>query len=153
MGFLKHRRTTRSHITSYLTWDIRPIGRVVNWSRFKQGELVDQSRLSFSPTTVITDVITDLIEECNLIASDCMIIPLFLNGFTTVGFDLSIKGDGFQVNCGRRLVRGLFPLNPIAAEFGKNYDVLGAISAENKQTEERISDLVRRKYHCGHLRF
>ena len=27
MGFLKYRRTTRSHITSYLTWDIRPIGR------------------------------------------------------------------------------------------------------------------------------
>jgi hypothetical protein len=29
-------------------------GRVVNWSKFKQGELVDQGRLSLSPTTVIT---------------------------------------------------------------------------------------------------
>ena len=39
-------------------------GRVVNWSRFKQGEWVDQSRISVTPTTVIPGVIVDVMEKC-----------------------------------------------------------------------------------------
>ena len=123
-------------------------GRIVNWTRFKRGELVDQSRLSLTPTTVLTDVVTDLLKECKSIDSAYVITPLFPNSFTTASFDISIKGDGFQVNCGRRIVRGLFPLNPLAAEFGSNYDVLVTVSGSSGELEERIADTVRRKYQC-----
>lgn len=123
-------------------------GRLVNWSRFKRGELVDQSRLSLSLTTVIPDVITDVIAACQGRTTEMEIKPLFPNGFTTASFDIAIQGDGFHVNCGRRLVRGGFPLNPLAAEFGANYDVLLIISAEDPGIEEEIADSVRGKYMC-----
>ena len=123
-------------------------GRVVNWSRFKQGELVDQSRISLTPTTVIPDVIVDVMEKCESIDPSCSVEPLFPNGFTTAQFDISIKGDGFAVNCGRRLARGLFPLNPLAAEFGSNYDVLVTISSTDQKIEEAIVEVVSGKYQC-----
>jgi len=47
---------------------------------------------------------------------------------------------GFEVHCGRRLARGFFPLNPIAAEFGSNYDVPVTISATNQKIEEAIAE-------------
>lgn len=123
-------------------------GRVVNWSRFKEGEWVDQSRMSLSPTTIIPDVIVDVMEHCEAIDSSCSVEPLFPNGFTTAQFDIAIKGKGFQVNCGRRLARGLFPLIPIAAEFGSNYDVLMTVSAETCQTEEELANAVTSRYEC-----
>ena len=123
-------------------------GRLVNWSRFKQGEWVDQSRISLTPTTVIPDVIVDVMGQCESIDASCSVEPLFPNGFTTAQFDISIKGKGFQVNCGRRLARGLFPLNPFAAEFGSNYDVLVAISAANREVEESIASVVSDNYVC-----
>ena len=70
-------------------------GRVVNWSRFKKGEWVDQSRLSLSPTTVIPDVIADIMEKCESIDAECATQPLFPNGFTTAQFDIAIQGKGF----------------------------------------------------------
>ncbi len=123
-------------------------GRVVNWSKFKQGEWVDQSRISLSPTTVIPDVIVDVMEQCEAIDASCFIDPLFPDGFTTAQFDLAIQGAGFQVNCGRRLARGFFPLNPIAAEFGSNYDILVTVSADDRQIEENIANVVTSKYEC-----
>lgn len=123
-------------------------GRVVNWSQFKQGEWVDQSRISLSPTTVIPDIIVDVMEKCKSVDADCFIEPLFPNGFTTAQFDISIKGKGFQVNCGRILARGLFPLNPIAAEFGSNYDVLVTVSATDQGVEDMLASVVSDKYKC-----
>jgi hypothetical protein len=123
-------------------------GRVVNWSRFKQGEWVDQSRISLTPTTVIPDVIVDVMEKCEAIDASCSAMPLFPSGFTTAQFDISIQGKGFQVNCGRRLARGLFPLNPFAAEFGANYDVLVTVSASDPGIEEAIATVVSGKYQC-----
>lgn len=123
-------------------------GRVVNWSRFKKGEWIDQSRISLSPTVVIPDVIVDVLEECEATDSACSIEPLFPNGFTTAQFDISIHGKDFQVNCGRRLARGLFPLNPIAAEFGSNYDVLVTVSASDRALEEKLARVVSDKYEC-----
>ena len=123
-------------------------GRVVNWSRFKKGEWVDQSRLSLSLTTVIPDVIADTMETCKSIDAECSTRPLFPNGFTTAQFDIAIQGKGFQVNCGRRLARGLFPLNPIAAEFGSNYDVLLTISTDDNELENELASAVTGKYTC-----
>jgi len=123
-------------------------GRVVNWARFKKGELVDQSRLGLSLTVVIPDVITDVISRCQELTDRIKIEPLFPNGFTKTSFDITIDGGSFHVNCGRRLVRGLFPLNPIAAEFGSNYDVLLNISAEKREIEEDIASAIRGKYMC-----
>ena len=123
-------------------------GRVVNWSRFKRGEWVDQSRISLTPTTVIPDVIVDVMEQCESIDPSCSIEPLFPNGFSTVQFDISILGKGFQVNCGRRLARGLFPMNPIAAEFGANYDVLVTIGADDNEIEKTLASVISQKYEC-----
>jgi hypothetical protein len=123
-------------------------GRVVNWSKFKQGELVDQGRLSLSPTTVIPDVVTDVIAACRNLAGEIEIKTIIPNGFTTTGFDIAILGRGLRVNCSRRLVRGGFPFNILAAEFGANYDVLLTISAEDPMVEEKIAGSIRGKYRC-----
>ncbi len=124
-------------------------GRVVSWSRFKQGEWVDQSRISLTPTTIIPDVIVDVMKKCESFDPSCSVELLFPNGFTTAQFDIAIKGEGFQVNCGRRLARGHFPLNPFAAEFGSNYDVLVAVSAADPKVEEAIAEAVSGKYPCS----
>lgn len=123
-------------------------GRRVDWSRFKKGELVDRSQLGFSPTTVIPDVITDVIAVCQRLTGGIDIRPIFPNGFTTASFDIAIQSEGLRVNCGRRLVRGGFPLNPFAAEFGANYDVLLTISGDDPKVEEQIAGAVREKYVC-----
>ncbi|MEY2611376.1 MAG: hypothetical protein RL069_187 [Planctomycetota bacterium] len=123
-------------------------GRVVNWSRFKQGEWVDQSRISVTPTTVIPDVIVDVVEKCESIDPSCSVEVLNPNGFTKTKFDIAIKGSAFEVNCGRRLSRGMFPLNPLAAEFGGNYDVLVTVSSADEKIEEQIAEAVSRKYEC-----
>ena len=123
-------------------------GRVVSWSRFKQGEWVDQSRISLTPTTVIPDVIVDVMEQCESIDAECSIEPLFPNGFTTAQFDIAILGKGFHITCSRRLARGLFPLNPIAAEFGSNYDVLLSITADDSEIEQKLASVISDKYKC-----
>jgi hypothetical protein len=123
-------------------------GRVVNWSRFKQGEWVDQSRISVTPTTVIPDVIVDVMEKCESIDPTCSVEPLYPNGFTTAQFDIAIRGSAFEVNCGRRLARGMFPLNPFAAEFGENYDVVVTVLSSDQTIEEQIAEAVSQKYEC-----
>ena len=45
-------------------------------------------------------------------------------GWTSAPLDVAVNGSGFSVACSRRLVRGWFPLNPFAAEFGSNFDVV-----------------------------
>ena len=67
-------------------------GRVVDWSRFKKGELVTCSRWNCLLTTVLTDVVTDVIDLAKKIDSACAIIPLFPSGFTTASFDVSLQG-------------------------------------------------------------
>jgi hypothetical protein len=128
--------------------EAKTTGRVVNWSKFKQGEWVDQSGIGLTLTTVIPDVIVDVMEKCESLDPSCAVETLFPNGFTTAQFDISIRGNRFEVNCGRRLARGLFPLNPIAAEFGSNFDVLVTVSASDKKVEEAIAEAVSGKYQC-----
>lgn len=107
-------------------------GRVVRWSSLKRGELVTTSRLrSLFMSTTLPDVITDLIDAAEELDPGRAIEVLVPNTPTSASLDLAITGKGFQVICSRRLVRGGFPLNPIAAEFGKNYDVVVSISGSS----------------------
>lgn len=118
-------------------------GRIVSWLKFKKGLLVNQSRFfSLTPTTVIPDVLNDVLKKCKEIDAEFKINIISPNGFTTVGFDIVLISSTFQVNCSRRLARGLFPFNPIAAEFGSNYDVIFTISAKSEEVEQKIINAV-----------
>ncbi len=117
-------------------------GRVVSWRQFRQGHLVDQPRLGFTPTTVLTDVVTRLWAEAQRLDPDATLKVLLPNGFMSASFDLLIAGATFQILCGRRLVRGWFPLNPFAAEFGSNYDVIVTVSSPSSDLEIKIMNLI-----------
>jgi hypothetical protein len=123
-------------------------GRVVDWSRFKRGQWVDAGWLSFGFSTVIPDVIVDVLEWCRTIDPACRVETLRPSGITTAQFDVAIIGTGYQVICGRRLARGCFPLNPLAAEFGSNYDVLLTISSSDREIEEKLAEFVSGNYRC-----
>jgi len=122
-------------------------GRIVGWSELKNDQLVDRSRFS-SMTTVLTDVVTDLCEMSHLLDSNYRIETIIPNGPTSASLDLKIVGRGFDIVCARRLVRGWFPFNPVAAEFGSNYDVVVTVSAESADVESRLVQLLTSKYVC-----
>ena len=67
---------------------------------------------------------------------------------TSASLDLAIIGNGFKVLCARRLVRGLFPLNPFAAEFGENYDVVVTVETVSQADGEKIVDTLRSRFAC-----
>jgi hypothetical protein len=124
-------------------------GRIVSWSDLKQGRLVDVSRFgSFCLTTTLTDVITDLCAAAGVFDRDYQIVMIVPNGFTTASFDMKLVGIGFEIICSRRLVRGWFPLNPIAAEFGSNYDVVVTIGGDSPRAKSTFVDFLRSKYSC-----
>mgnify|MGYP001132254439 CR=1 FL=1 len=115
--------------------------RTVSYTEFKKGNIVDQKRMSFTPTTVIPDVLDNVLGLCAVLDSKYVISILAPNSPTTASIDLSIAGEGYKVVCERRLVRGLLPLNPFAAEFGGNYDLIFTVEAEPK-LQERFKDCV-----------
>ncbi len=122
-------------------------GRIVSWSRLKQGQPVNKKRFGpFSITTILTDVITDIYALCQSLDGQCRLTMVFPNGPTTAALDLTIIGNGFQVVCGRRLIRGWFPLNPFAAERGANYDVIVTVDASSNEAKSKIINLVQAKY-------
>lgn len=124
-------------------------GRIVDWAALKQGRLVDASRLAkLFLTTILTDVIADLCALAETLDGSRRLEMISPNGFTTATFELRIVGQGFDLLCTRRLVRGWFPLNPFAAERGKNYDVTVALSAASAEVAERFTSLLQRKYPC-----
>ena len=120
-------------------------GRVVNWSAFKRGELID-GRSSAAITVVLTDAVSDLISECRRLDPECHLVVLSPNGFFKSSFDLRLEGRDFSVVCGRRLVRGMFPLNPLAAEFGRNFDVVVTVTSDSPDVERRLAEVLTRKY-------
>ena len=124
-------------------------GRIVGWQELKEGRLVDTSRLArLFLSTVLTDVITDLCTLAESLDPDYRIITVIPNGFTTAALDLSLVGSEFEISCARRLVRGLFPLNPIAAEFGSNYDVVVNVNTPSEDIQSRVVQLLNSKYSC-----
>jgi hypothetical protein len=124
-------------------------GRIVGWSELKQGRLVDTSRLArLFFTTTLTDVITDLCALAESLDRGYRIVTVIPNGPTTAALDLALLGTGFEIICSRRLVRGLFPLNPFAAEFGSNYDVLVTVNASSDEVRSKVIGLLQSKYPC-----
>src|SRR5262245_33521770 len=124
-------------------------GRIVGWSELKQGRLVDTSRLArLFFTTTLTDVITDLCALAESLDKGYRIVTVVPNGLTTAALDLALLGTGFEIMCSRRLVRGLFPLNPFAAEFGSNYDVVVTVNAASDEVRSKVVGLLQSKYPC-----
>jgi hypothetical protein len=124
-------------------------GRTVGWSALKQGRLVDTSRLaSLCFTTTLTDVITDLCTLSESLDTRYRIVTVIPNGPTTAALDLALLGEGFEIMCSRRLVRGLFPFNPFAAEFGSNYDVVVTVTASSVEVQSKVLGLLQSKYPC-----
>ena len=124
-------------------------GRVVRYSALKRGALVETTRLgSLFFSTTLPDVITDVLAATEEFDQNRRVTTVVPNGPTTASLDLAIMGNGFEVLCSRRLVRGLFPLNPFAAEFGSNYDVVVSIKAAT-EVESRLVDMLRGKYECN----
>jgi hypothetical protein len=124
-------------------------GRIVGWRELLHGKLVDTTRLArFFMTTTLTDVITDLCALAESFDRDYRIVMIAPNGPTTACLDLKLSGVGFEIVCSRRLVRGWFPFNPFAAEFGSNYDVIVTIGGSSAEVEETVLDLLRSTYPC-----
>jgi len=124
-------------------------GRIVGWSELKQARLVDTSRLArLFFTTTLTDVITDLCALAESLDKGYRIVTVVPNGLTTAALDLALLGTGFEIMCSRRLVRGLFPLNPFAAELGSNYDVVVTVNAASDEVRSKVVGLLQSKYPC-----
>ena len=124
-------------------------GRIVGWAELKKGRLFDTTRLSrLFLTTTLTDVIADLCMWSQEFDSDFRIETLIPNGPTTASLDIKLVAKDFEIVCARRLVRGWFPLNPIAAEFGSNYDVIVTVTGNSEIVTQVVSRL-RFKYECS----
>ncbi len=124
-------------------------GRIVGWSELKQGRLVDTSRMGrLLVTTTLTDVIADLCTLSESLDKSYRIVTVIPNGPTTAALDLALLGTGFEIMCSRRLVRGLFPLNPFAAEFGSNYDVVVTVTAASADVQSKILGTLQSKFPC-----
>jgi hypothetical protein len=124
-------------------------GRIVGWSELKEGRLVDASRLArFFFTTTLTDVIADLCDLADSLDEHHRIVMILPNGPTTASLDLSLVGEGFEFICSRRLVRGWFPLNPFAAEFGSNYDVVVTVNSASDEIQSKVVRFLQAKYPC-----
>ncbi len=125
----------------------RSDGRVVSWSGLKQGRLVDVSRLgTLLFSTTLTDVVADLCTFASSLDGKYRIEMIVPNGPKTASYDLALVGEGFRIVCSRRLVRGWFPLNPLAAEWGANYDIVVTAHAESSETETQVVGMLTSKY-------
>jgi hypothetical protein len=124
-------------------------GRIVGWSELKQGRLVDASRVArLLFTTTLTDVVADLCALAESLDKSYRIVTIVPNGPTTAALDLALLGSGFEIVCSRRLVRGLFPLNPFAAEFGSNFDVVVSVNVASAEAQSKIVGLLQSKCPC-----
>lgn len=126
-------------------------GRIVSWKKFKEGEFVDRSRFSLSFTTVLTDAVNDMYSICREFDNNCKIVIIEPNGFTTSKFRIVFKGANYSIVCERILVRGGFPFNPLAAEYGKNYNVLFSVDTQNEEFEQKIYDHFKSKYYMEEI--
>lgn len=121
-------------------------GRIVSWKKFKEGRFVDQSRFSLTPTTVLTDAVNDIYNICRQFDNDCKIQIIKPNGFTTAKFRIMFKGENYSIVCERVLVRGGFPFNPLAAEYGKNYNVIFNVDTQIEEFEQKIYEYFKSNY-------
>ncbi|MCC6651227.1 MAG: hypothetical protein IT348_08785 [Candidatus Eisenbacteria bacterium] len=102
-------------------------------------------------TTMLTDVVGDVIDHCRNHDPLLRFHVLRANGFWSAKFDVMLEGATFRVYCGRRLVRGGFPFNPAAAEEPKNYDVLVSATSTVAGFESSLTELLHSRYACRPL--
>lgn len=124
-------------------------GHIVAWRPLMEGRL---EVLSFPQrftrlTTTLPDVLVDVMETTRLHDPNTRLFCIVPNGPTTTQLDLSLTGRDFQIVCSRRLVRGWFPLNPLAPEFGANYDIV-LTAHGNAELVSKLIQGLRTRYHC-----
>ena len=85
---------------------------------------------------------------CESLDSRSRVVPVVPNGFFRVGFTLAVLCRDIEVTCAKRLVRGWFPFNPVAAEFGANYDVVVTVAGAS-QDAGMIVNMLTSKYQCS----
>ena len=122
-------------------------GQVVSWFRFLESKLSPAStweRMTFI-TTVLPNVITDVMDYCKIIDLQYTFRVIHPNGLVSMSFDIMLAGQNFKILCSRRLIRGWYPLNPFAAEFGSNYDVIFSITAD-ESFESNLLKMLKNKY-------
>jgi hypothetical protein len=105
-------------------------GRIVGWRPLTLGciEVPTAWQRLIRLTTTLPDALVDVIDAALRQDPSMKLTCIVPNGPTSAQLDISLSGHGYQIVCSRRLVRGWFPLNPFAAEFGSNYDLV--ISAD-----------------------
>lgn len=124
-------------------------GRVVACIPFRVGQLEPPSliqRLLFW-TTVLPNALTDIIDFARGHDPDCTLSCIVPNGLSTAQLDVCLRGSDFQIVCARRLVRGGFPLNPFASEFGANYDLVVTFDGSDSLVSA-LTRLLRDRYQC-----
>ena len=122
-------------------------GQVVSYFKFIDNKLVKASifeRLTDFVTT-IPNVITDVVDFCKKIDPQHTFRVIIPNRPNSMSFDIVLAGQNFQILCSRRLMRGWFPLNPFAANFGSNYDVIFSIMAD-EAFESNLLKMLKNKY-------
>jgi len=108
--------------------------RVVDWRQMKKNVLVNARGLAriFRITTTVPDALQDVIDCLAEFDSRLQFRVIAPNSWTTASLDILLSGERIHVVVARRLVRGLFPINPIAPEFGSNYDLVVSIDSETR---------------------
>jgi hypothetical protein len=127
-------------------------GRVVCWRSFARGTIVEPTfwQRVVRLTTTLPDVMIDVIEAASSRDSSMKLTCIVPNGPTTAQLDISIIGEGFEMVCSRRLVRGWFPLNPFAAEFGSNYDIILSADGDSRFVFDLLR-LLGSRYQVTHI--
>jgi hypothetical protein len=82
---------------------------------------------------------------CQELDPNCERKVIVPNGFTSTYFRLEFQAEQFLVTAERRLVRGAFPINPLAAEIGKNFEIVFHLCAEEEAILQQICDLFKAK--------
>ena len=106
--------------------------QVVSYTGFLKSKLIPPSSWERYTlvTTIIPDALSDVMDYCKDIDPQYTFRVIVPNGPTSASFDVVLTGNSFKIQCSQRLVRGWFPLFPLAPEFGSNYDVIFSIMAE-----------------------
>jgi hypothetical protein len=101
-------------------------GRIVGWRPLTLGriEVPTAWQRLIRLTTTLPDALVDVMDAALRQDPSMKLTCIVPNGPTTAQLDILISGHGYQIVCSRRLVRGWFPLNPFAPEFGSNYDLV-----------------------------
>jgi hypothetical protein len=150
LGVACRHRVVRSTITMKERFlEVLPSSRgdVVSWWAFRRGKFEPPGFLgrSIGLTTALTDAVVTMWDVCQELDPSCERTVIVPNGFTSSYFRIEFQAERFTVTVERKLVRGAFPVNPLAAEIGKNYEIVFHLCAEEEPILQQICDLFRAK--------